>query len=179
MMAAAIGSGQPDASKGRWVIEFEYRGSPGVYGGERARIPKKVACGLCDDAKAGAFGAAIFAKLRRIMRMGNRWSVGLAILLALSAVAGAQGGSSAGNASSGKGDLQIYFVDVEGGQSTLFVMPSGESLLVDTGNPGGRDAARIVAVCKLAGVTKIDTLLVTHYHTRSEEHTSELQSLRH
>jgi competence protein ComEC len=124
-----------------------------------------VAGGLCDDAKAGAFGAAIFAKLRRIMRMGNRWSVGLAIVLAMSAVAGAQGGSSARSASSGKADLQVYFVDVEGGQSTLFVMPGGESLLVDTGNPGGRDAARIVAVCKLAGVTKIDTLLVTHYHT--------------
>jgi beta-lactamase superfamily II metal-dependent hydrolase len=99
------------------------------------------------------------------MRMGNRWSVGLAVLLAMSAVAGAQGGSSARSASSEKGDLQVYFVDVEGGQSTLFVMPGGESLLVDTGNPGGRDAARIVAVCKLAGVTKIDTLLVTHYHT--------------
>jgi beta-lactamase superfamily II metal-dependent hydrolase len=63
-----------------------------------------------------------------------------------------------------KGDLRVYFVDVEGGQSTLFVMPSGESLLVDTGNPGARDAGRIAALCKLAGVTKIDTLLITHYH---------------
>src|ERR1035438_5666268 len=114
MMAATIVSRQPDASKERWVIEFEYRGSPEVCGGECARVPKKVAGGLCDDAKAGAFGAAIFAKLRRIMRIGNRWSVGLAILLAMSAVAGAQGGSSAGNASSGKGDLQVYFVDSSG-----------------------------------------------------------------
>jgi beta-lactamase superfamily II metal-dependent hydrolase len=54
---------------------------------------------------------------------------------------------------------------VEGGQSTLFVMPTGESLLVDTGNPGGRDSGRILAMCKLAGVTRIDTLLITHYHT--------------
>src|ERR1035441_2201081 len=123
MMAATIVSRLPDASKGRGVIESEYRwGSPEVYGGERVRVPKKVAGGLCDDAKAGAFGAAIFAKLRRIMRMGNRWSVGLAVLLAMSAVAGAQGGSSARSASSEKGDLQVYFVDVEGGQSTLFVI---------------------------------------------------------
>jgi beta-lactamase superfamily II metal-dependent hydrolase len=67
--------------------------------------------------------------------------------------------------------LQVYFVDVEGGQSTLFVAPGGESLLVDTGSPDSksttapRDASRIAAMCKLAGVTKIDNLLVTHYHS--------------
>jgi competence protein ComEC len=62
--------------------------------------------------------------------------------------------------------LQIYFVDVEGGQSTLFVTPDGESLLVDTGWPGfqGRDADRIVAAAKLAGISKIDFVLLTHYH---------------
>src|SRR5450432_2849708 len=62
--------------------------------------------------------------------------------------------------------LDIYFVDVEGGQATLFVSPSGESLLIDTGWPGneGRDADRIVAVAKQAGLTKIDYLLVTHFH---------------
>ena len=96
------------------------------------------------------------------MRIGKRWSVGLAVLLAASVACGAQSRAGAANA---KGELQIYFVDVEGGQSTLFVMPGGESLLVDTGNPGTRDADRIAAVCKLAGVTKIDTLLTTHYHT--------------
>jgi competence protein ComEC len=94
------------------------------------------------------------------MRMAKIWAVGLAVVLAAVGVAGAQNGGAA----SGKGDLRVYFVDVEGGQSTLFVMPSGESLLVDTGNPGGRDAGRIAAMCKLAGVTKIDTLLITHYH---------------
>jgi competence protein ComEC len=62
--------------------------------------------------------------------------------------------------------LQIYFVDVEGGQATLFVTPTGESLLIDTGWPGfeGRDADRIVAAAKLAGLTKIDYALITHYH---------------
>lgn len=63
--------------------------------------------------------------------------------------------------------LQIYFIDVEGGQSTLFVTPEGKSLLVDTGWPGNdsRDAGRIAAAAKLAGVSKIDYVLLTHYHT--------------
>lgn len=62
--------------------------------------------------------------------------------------------------------LDIYFVDVEGGQATLLVSPSGEPLLVDAGWPGfeGRDAERIVAAAKAAGVHRIDFLLVTHYH---------------
>ena len=105
------------------------------------------------------------------MRIGKLWSVGLVAMLALGAVARTQGvgarrGPTSGPAG-GKGDLQIYFVDVEGGQSTLFVMPDGESLLVDTGSPGAtaRDAMRIAALCKLAGVTKIDNLLITHYHS--------------
>ena len=62
--------------------------------------------------------------------------------------------------------LRVYFVDVEGGQATLFVTPEGESLLIDTGWPGnnGRDADRIVAAAKDAGLSKIDYVLITHYH---------------
>lgn len=62
--------------------------------------------------------------------------------------------------------LDFYFIDVEGGQSTLIVSPSGESMLIDTGWPGenGRDADRILAAAKSAGVKKIDTLLITHFH---------------
>src|SRR5881296_1111818 len=62
--------------------------------------------------------------------------------------------------------LQVYFVDVEGGQATLFVTPAGQSLLIDTGWPGfdGRDADRIVAAAKNAGLKKIDFVLLTHYH---------------
>ncbi len=62
--------------------------------------------------------------------------------------------------------LEIYVIDVEGGQSTLFVTPKGESLLIDTGWPGNafRDADRIVAACKRAKVKKIDYLLITHFH---------------
>ena len=60
----------------------------------------------------------------------------------------------------------MYFVDVEGGQSTLFVTPAGQSLLVDTGWPdnNGRDADRIVAAAKKAGIRKIDYVVITHYH---------------
>ena len=63
-------------------------------------------------------------------------------------------------------DLRVYFIDVEGGQATLFVTPGGESMLVDTGWPGfnGRDADRIAAAAKAAGVTKIDNVVLTHYH---------------
>ena len=62
--------------------------------------------------------------------------------------------------------LEIYFVDVEGGQATLFVTPAGQSLLIDTGWPGnaGRDADRIVAAAKNASLSKIDFVLLTHYH---------------
>jgi len=65
-----------------------------------------------------------------------------------------------------KNDLKITFIDVEGGQSTLIVTPSGESLLIDAGwpTPTGRDSDRIIAAAKKAGLTKIDYLLVTHYH---------------
>jgi competence protein ComEC len=66
-----------------------------------------------------------------------------------------------------KNTLRIYFVDVEGGQATLFVTPAKESLLIDTGWPGheGRDAERIVAAAKDAGVNRIDYVLITHFHT--------------
>jgi competence protein ComEC len=60
--------------------------------------------------------------------------------------------------------LDVYFIDVEGGQSTLFVSPSGQSLLVDTGWAGARDADRIASVVKQAGIAQIDYLVLTHYH---------------
>jgi competence protein ComEC len=63
-------------------------------------------------------------------------------------------------------NLEIYAIDVEGGQATLVISPSGESLLVDTGWGGHnkRDALRIAAAAKKAGVKKIDYLVITHYH---------------
>jgi beta-lactamase superfamily II metal-dependent hydrolase len=62
--------------------------------------------------------------------------------------------------------LRLYFIDVEGGQATLLIAPSGKSMLIDTGWPGfaGRDARRIVEAAKEAGLAKLDYVLVTHYH---------------
>jgi competence protein ComEC len=70
--------------------------------------------------------------------------------------------------------LDIYYIDTEGGQATLFVSPAGESLLVDTGNPGGRDTDRIQAAMADAGVKQIDHLVITHYHV---DHVGGLQEL--
>jgi competence protein ComEC len=63
-------------------------------------------------------------------------------------------------------NLGIYWVDAEGGASTLIVGPTGESMLVDTGNrtPDDRDAKRIFAAAQKAGLHKIDILLTTHFH---------------
>ncbi len=61
--------------------------------------------------------------------------------------------------------LDIYWNDVEGGGATLIVTPSGESVLIDSGNPGGRDAARIhKTATEVAGLKKIDHYITTHFH---------------
>src|SRR5687768_17779553 len=60
--------------------------------------------------------------------------------------------------------LEVYFIDTEGGQSTLYVGPTGESLLVDTGNAGDRDLGRIAETLKTASVQRIDHMWSTHYH---------------
>jgi beta-lactamase superfamily II metal-dependent hydrolase len=63
--------------------------------------------------------------------------------------------------------LDIYVIDVEGGNSQLYVTPSGESILIDTGNIGAaatRDADRIMAAVKAAGLTRIDRVITTHFH---------------
>ncbi len=86
--------------------------------------------------------------------------------------------------------LQIYFIDVEGGQSTLVVTPAGQSLLIDTGFPGdggftshpgdprlARDANRILAAARHAGVARIDFLLITHFHADHVGGVTELAQL--
>jgi len=89
------------------------------------------------------------------------------LLLTAAAAALALPNAMAQNPKGGGGKLRIFAVDVEGGQATLFVTPAGQSLLVDAGWPGneGRDADRIAAVAKEAGLKKIDYVLLTHYHT--------------
>ncbi len=86
--------------------------------------------------------------------------------------------------------LDIYFIDVEGGQSTLLVTPAGETLLVDAGFPGAgtfqskpadprgaRDAPRIAAAVHDAGAARIDYLLVTHFHADHDGGVAELAQL--
>ena len=88
------------------------------------------------------------------------------LLLLLALVIGLGVPPIAALAQTSKG-LNIYVVDVEGGNATLFVAPSGESVLIDTGNGGPaavRDADRIMAAVKDAGVVQIDHLITTHWH---------------
>jgi beta-lactamase superfamily II metal-dependent hydrolase len=70
--------------------------------------------------------------------------------------------------------LDIYVIDTEGGKAALYVAPSGETVLIDTGNPGARDGDRIMAVLEAAGVKRIDHLISTHYH---RDHVGGLASL--
>jgi competence protein ComEC len=92
--------------------------------------------------------------------------VAMSLLLILAAQRPVRGLETRPGASPNANDLRIYFVDVEGGQATLFVTPAGQSLLIDTGWDGfdGRDADRIVGAAKKAGLSKIDYVLITHFH---------------
>src|SRR5262249_14448291 len=81
-------------------------------------------------------------------------ALGLVLWLSLSA-----------DAKQNAGGLDIYFVDTEGGAATLIVTPAGESVLIDCGNPGSRDADRIhKAATELAGIKAIDHLVITPWH---------------
>lgn len=86
--------------------------------------------------------------------------------------------------------LRIYFIDTEGGQSTLVVTPAGQSMLIDTGFPGvgtfsstpgdpsqARDANRIAAAARDAGVSRIDVLVVSHAHADHIGGVTELAAL--
>jgi beta-lactamase superfamily II metal-dependent hydrolase len=73
-----------------------------------------------------------------------------------------------------KPTLDIYIADTEGGKAALFVSPSGQTLLIDSGNPGGRDTDRIMAMFADAGIKQIDYLISTHYHV---DHVGGMQEL--
>src|SRR5688500_3924597 len=95
--------------------------------------------------------------------MLSRFLFVCAFAISLSAPANAQ-----------KRGLDIYFVDVEGGAATLIVTPAGESILIDNGNPGTRDAERIYQAAQTAGLKQIDHFIATHWHLDHYGGTEEL-----
>jgi beta-lactamase superfamily II metal-dependent hydrolase len=95
----------------------------------------------------------------------------ITMLAALTLVAGASARQA--EAQAGK-TLDIYVPDTEGGGATLFVTPAGESVLIDAGNPGERDHGRLMEVIKAANLTKLDYVVLTHYHV---DHIGGLQQL--
>jgi beta-lactamase superfamily II metal-dependent hydrolase len=70
--------------------------------------------------------------------------------------------------------LDIYVIDTEGGKAALYVSPTGQSVLVDAGNPGGRDTDRLMVAIANAGIDRIDYMIATHYHV---DHVGGLQEL--
>src|SRR5579872_4813263 len=98
----------------------------------------------------------------------RRVLAGIVLSFFAATITGTQGVKAAPAPDAGK--LQIYWIDVEGGASTLFVSPSGESLLFDTGYAGNgdRDARRIFAAAQHAGLKKIDHLIISHWHADHE-----------
>ncbi len=87
------------------------------------------------------------------------------LLIAFTWLAVASGPIETVRGGANDGRLDVYWVDVEGGAATLLVTPAGESVLIDTGNPGRRDADRIFRVAtREAGLRRIDHLVTTHYH---------------
>ena len=97
----------------------------------------------------------------------TRLAVTTAAIVALTCALGAQRGASAK-------PLDIYVVDTEGGKAALWVTPSGQSVLIDTGNPGDRDLDRLMAAINDAGIKQIDFVILTHYHV---DHIGGLQEL--
>jgi competence protein ComEC len=124
------------------------------------------------------------SRLTRLFDRGESMKFRTAILdsIALLAMATSQGAGAA--------TLNIYFIDVEGGQSTLLLTPAGESLLIDAGWAGNgapgsapgdpaqsRDANRILAAARDAGINQIDYALITHFHADHDGGVPELAKL--
>ncbi len=107
--------------------------------------------------------------MNRAFRCGSiAWRTNLGLIAAVICGALCAMGSApvAKAAMDDENPLKVFFVDVEGGQATLFVTPDGQSMLIDTGwaGNGGRDADRIVAVARQAGLSRINYVVITHYH---------------
>src|SRR5262245_9714833 len=97
-------------------------------------------------------------------------TIGAVVALAL-----ASAGLNPGTPNAQTRNLDIHWIDTEGGAATLIVSPGGESLLIDTGYPDAdRDAKRILAAAQKAGISKIDHVLISHFHN---DHVGGLEGL--
>src|SRR5215475_9139675 len=94
--------------------------------------------------------------------------------LALASIAAAAFAAVPAAQQSASKGLQIYVIDTEGGKAALWIAPSGQTVLVDSGNPGGRDTDRLMEAINDAGVKQIDVLVSTHYHV---DHIGGMQEL--
>jgi competence protein ComEC len=107
---------------------------------------------------------SLWTRLTWIMQQGVPTMRAIVLTLVCLMVVSLTGGVARLEAQTPTGTLNIYYIDTEGGQSTLFVGPTGESLLVDAGNAGDRDLGRILETLEAAGVSQIDHMWTTHYH---------------
>ena len=108
------------------------------------------------------FGSSAIGRGEKTMIRAATVTVLCVLAVSIPARLPGQAASAQGNAR----NLEIYWIDVEGGASTLFVSPTGESLIFDTGFPGNddRDAKRIHAAAQKAGLTRIDHVVISHWH---------------
>ena len=98
----------------------------------------------------------------------------LSLLMVLTGLSGTDASLSAQRGAAPAKPLEIYVIDAEGGKVALWVAPSGQTVVIDTGNRGTRDLDRLMEAITAAGVTKIDYLITTHYHV---DHIGGLQEL--
>ena len=97
--------------------------------------------------------------MKQIQRRGSIW-LGVTVVVTMVLTGGFDSIHSAGT-------LDIYWIDVEGGASTLIVTPGGQSVLMDAGFDGfnDRDASRIARVVREeAGLKRLDHVLISHFH---------------
>jgi len=61
-----------------------------------------------------------------------------------------------------RGSLDIFVLDTEGGEAVLYIAPTGEAMLFDTGRAENFD--RILALIEQENVQVLDYVIVSHYH---------------
>src|SRR5262249_32265205 len=161
----------PDRASGRLQRSHACRHAQRCRNGAGTRrhtAPQRRSCrraGLLDrDGQTDARDSVITSKEPAMKRAFVKLTLPIVLVFALPIALGAQSNA-----------MRIYWIDAEGGAATLFVAPSGESLLFDTGfRVDDRDAKRIYATAQKAGLKQIDHVVVSHWH---EDHEGGLAAL--